>query len=270
MEHLTKQQIVLVTILTSFVTSIATGIVVVSLIDTPTQERNVVQTINRVVERTIEKVVTPEIPQQQASVIETVKTITVPAEDLIASATEKSISSIGILRLVQKNSEPSFVSLGAIVSRDGVFMTDASSVNEISKYTVTLYGQKEAIPVQRVYIPKNSSVAFLKLDIKPEQKITPLEFADPNTFKPGQTLLVYNGRDIVKVNSALVDAIQKNDTTTTHISTTQSSQLSSGAVSVNLQGLLSGIHISEDVIKGTEFPFMTSSGLKEVLGAIVW
>ena len=54
MEQLTKQQIVLVTLLVGFVTSITTGIVTVSLMNQ--SPKGVSQTITQVVERTIERV----------------------------------------------------------------------------------------------------------------------------------------------------------------------------------------------------------------------
>ena len=55
MEHLSKSQIVLLTLLVSFVTSIATGIVTVSLMDQAPPA--IAQTVNRIIERTVEKVV---------------------------------------------------------------------------------------------------------------------------------------------------------------------------------------------------------------------
>ena len=51
MEHLTKQQIILLTLLVSFVTSIATGIVTVSLINQA--PANTTNTIERVIENTV-------------------------------------------------------------------------------------------------------------------------------------------------------------------------------------------------------------------------
>jgi len=64
-KDLNKSQLVLLTLLVSFVVSIATGITTVALMD-QNQVKTVPQTINRVIQRTIERVVTPE-PQIEES-----------------------------------------------------------------------------------------------------------------------------------------------------------------------------------------------------------
>ncbi|HEY9583025.1 MAG TPA: serine protease [Candidatus Paceibacterota bacterium] len=77
LEELTKTQIVLLTLFVSFVTSIATGIVTVTLMDqAPT---DVTRTINRVVERTVEKVVPGE-----TKIVERIKEISNPTESDLA------------------------------------------------------------------------------------------------------------------------------------------------------------------------------------------
>src|SRR4051812_13998627 len=65
MEDLTKQQVVLLTLLVSFVTSMATGIITVSLMDQA--PAGVTQIINRVVEHTIERVAS-ETPTSNTAV----------------------------------------------------------------------------------------------------------------------------------------------------------------------------------------------------------
>ena len=85
-EKLTKMQIVLLTLLVSFVASIATGIVTVTLMDqTPPV---MVQTLNRVVERTVERVV-PNDTKQGASIITKETTVVVKEEDLITDSINK-------------------------------------------------------------------------------------------------------------------------------------------------------------------------------------
>ena len=79
MEDLNKNQIILLTLLVSFITSIATGIVTVSLFEQAPQ--GVTRTINRVVERTVERVV----PGETTSIIKEVPVI-VTEEELIVKA----------------------------------------------------------------------------------------------------------------------------------------------------------------------------------------
>ncbi len=80
-EDLTKTQLLLLTLLVNFVTSIATGVLTVSLLDQapPT----VIQTVNRIVDHTIEQVTT-EVP-----VIRNVPVEAPSTEDLLTSAIAK-------------------------------------------------------------------------------------------------------------------------------------------------------------------------------------
>src|SRR3989344_1318560 len=128
MEGLTKQQIVLVALLIAFVTSIATGIVTVALMDQAPP--GVTRTINRVVERTIEKVL--PAPSQQAAAVVTKETIVVKEDDLVVKAVEQNsksiISIIGVYGEGDYKQE-SFLGNGLVVGKDGLVATDASFTN---------------------------------------------------------------------------------------------------------------------------------------------
>src|SRR3989337_2996687 len=91
MEELSKSQIVLLTLLISFVTSIATGIVTVSLMDQAPPV--IAQTVNRVIEHTIETVASSTPAKSQPAAASTIvtqeKTVIVQESNLISQAVAK-------------------------------------------------------------------------------------------------------------------------------------------------------------------------------------
>lgn len=122
-EKLTKSQIVLLTLLVSFVTSIATGIVAVSLMDQAPPA--ITQTINRVVERTVERVV-PSESQAAATVVTEEKTVIVKESDLIAQAVTRIAPSIVRVYRVA-GEEETLVAIGTAIS-DTHVITDGTAI----------------------------------------------------------------------------------------------------------------------------------------------
>src|SRR3989344_6281491 len=122
LEHLNRAQIILLTLLVSFVTSIATGIVTVTLLDQA--PKGVTQTINRIVERTVERVVPEVSTSQVATVKET--TIVVKEEDLITDSIAKNQGTLVriLARPVALPDVPSdVVGVGIVLNTEGLVAT---------------------------------------------------------------------------------------------------------------------------------------------------
>ncbi|MEN9524300.1 MAG: hypothetical protein RL536_369 [Candidatus Parcubacteria bacterium] len=170
MEQLSKHQLILVALLVSFVTSLATGIFTVSLMNQAPQ--SVVQTINQVVE----KMVTP----QNA----TVTTALAPkVEDKVPSAVENVTKSIVKLHVANSST---VLGLGVVVSKTGVVITDKSVVNESTQIRAFFADGRD---VQMILIQSqiNGDVVFLIPTANSVQVFTPITFS-PNP-KIGQTVL---------------------------------------------------------------------------------
>jgi len=201
MEDLTKQQMVLLTLLVSFVTSIATGIITVALLAEAPPE--VPQTVNRIIERTIERVVPDETTPDQPTRIETITkevTVTLKEDDLFTSAVEKNIGKIARVFADGSATGTKSMAIATLLSRDGVLIADRGGLLVegafLPKYIVIFSDGTTAhaeILGRDTYKETNlESIAFLKLD---EAKKLPDPVGWTGTIDPklGQTVAVVGG-----------------------------------------------------------------------------
>lgn len=211
MEGLTKQQIVLVTLLVSFVTSIATGIVTVALMDQAPP--GVTQNINRIVERTIEKVAPSS---NQAAAVVTKETVVVKEDDLVVAAVEKNTKSlVSIFKTVGQGNiqTEAFAGNGLVVSKEGLVATDAAAVSTLDgsqnppvQNLKATFSDGAVLPLTTVSSDGATGITFLKpmIDDKTKNTVfTPASFADAGSLKLGQTVIALGG-DKVSVAVGIV------------------------------------------------------------------
>lgn len=201
MEDLTKTQIILLSLLVSFITSIATGIMTVSLLsEAPI---GVTQTINRVVERTIEKVA----PDTQEKVREV--TVVVKEDDFVVDALKKNQG--GLFRIYERDSEgkESFYGMGVAIAHDSLLYTDTSGMSEKKKYFVVSDKGGRHLLNTSLLSEKNQ---FQGLKIENDTannalKVTPFPLADPDSLSLGQTVILLSGKDRDQVTVGLVSSL---------------------------------------------------------------
>jgi len=200
MNDLNAQQIVLLTLLVSFVTSIATGITTVSLLEQAPAP--VTQTINRVVEKTIETITSADSGGSTVTKTPTkeVTTVVVNNEELTIGAVSKNSQSL--VRIYQKISGvDTFVGLGIIFDKSGRIVTDASVIQKSGKYTAVYSTGKYVMTVG--YRELNDPYAILKISDGQNAPIdfSPASFSDSQNLKLAQSVISLSG-----VNSNTVAA----------------------------------------------------------------
>lgn len=228
MENLTKQQIVLLTLLVSFVTSIATGIVSVSLLSQEPQ--GVTQTINRVVEKTIERVVT--VPNQGAVV--TKETVVVNSEDLTVSSIEKNSKSLvriykKVLEAPEAVAKDVFVGVGFVLGKDGLLVTGVGIGKEGGSY-FGVFPDGTQLVLSKVEREEEASI-FLFRAVKPEKSdftFFPVVLGDSDKIKLGQTVISLGGNLKNNVSLGIISGFRREEEKTT--ATTTSSGVPSGEI----------------------------------------
>lgn len=264
MEDLTKNQIVLLTLLVSFVTSIATGVITTSLLAEAPQ--SVTQTINRVVEHTIEKVA-----PTATSTKETVKEVTVvKEEDAIINSIDKSVQAVVRIRgPVGLDGSQGLYALGVVVSKDGLVLTDKRLLVSTGSYTVTLQ-DGSVLPATLLQYNENDNLVLFR--IKPDQAHVTFRFAPISTtdLKLGQTIIALLGRDknsiaIGRVTSSSQRTEKDAKVTYSVMTDINPANEIQGSPLFNLSGELVGLKTSLDDLSIPDGTYTTSIPLKKTL-----
>lgn len=187
MKDLNKSQLILLALLISFITSIATGIVTVTLLQqAPT---SVTTPINRIVRQTVEKIV-PGVTTSQ--------TVVVKEEDLVVDAIAKNKASIfSIIKDgVKEDGQLGEISAGKgfAVSNNNILVADGWLVSAPGSY----YVENESGKFYADFITADpKGFAFLKIG-NPLKKENKLSFTIPSVgdiskMKAGQKIIIYGG-----------------------------------------------------------------------------
>lgn len=262
-ERLSKSQIVLLTLLVSFVTSIATGIVTVSLMDQAPPA--IAQTVNRIIERTVEKMV-PATGQPAAAaqtVITTEKTVVIKESDLVADAVKRVQPSL--VRLYTSISEnASFLGLGIVLDDKGSIIVDASSLGDETD-PVIMFQDGSRVGSFVAWRHQGAGTALLRPATTTVDGVA-LTFtpAKLSVTRPtlGQTTVALSGKSVPRIADGLVTAvIQLAEGGELIVDTNISRELIlAGSPLINTDGAIIGVSTSVSRT-ASQGGFMSSSSL---------
>lgn len=221
MEHITRQQTILIALLVAIITAISTSVATVSLLDNPSSI--VTPTIYKVIEKSIETVT--NIP----SVKEAVSSVK-PAPSAPAQISPSDIASNGaksIVRIYDKSGpEKKFVSLGiAVGGKNGVLATSDASHTASSQYiAVTNDGKEIKATFSKAGIVGGLSFFTLNYDAGEKSKVPPIQIKDSSGLKLGSNVVALGGKESGNVVSTGIIAefapLQGRAATTTDMMTT--------------------------------------------------
>lgn len=203
MEHLTRQQIILLALFVSFFSSIATGIVVVSLMDQSTPTPTVTQTINRIVERTVEKA----SPSQPSG-----KEIVIVKDDqaIINAISNVNKSIVRITGVASDATTDRYVGIGIIASDSGKIIADLQSVAPGESLYAHLDGGN-TVSVSYISTDPDTQLSLFQADQSNDPRSTraysPVLLGDSDSVKLGQAVIFISGYKTPIVATGIVSSI---------------------------------------------------------------
>lgn len=241
LEKLTKHQIILLTLLISFVTSIATGIVTVSLMNQA--PAGVTRVINQIVERTVETVV----PADQGATTGSIQTTVVVKEDDLA-AQSIAAAQKAIVRIVPRGSND-LAARGIIIDSGGAALTDrgALATYGTERFDAILPSGQRVPAVLRS--DQAGPIAIIDLVVGTSTGFTPASMGKLSDLKLGQSVIRIGGGGADTVGVGVIASLPLG-TNTIEASV---SSATAGSVLITIFGDVIGLTTSGSQALGSDF-----------------
>lgn len=279
MEDLNKSQIILLAIFITLVTAAATGVVTVTLMDQAPP--GITQTVNRVVERTVERVISPgsvekteikQIVKEDDAIVASIKLVrpsivSVSREkaEVVAETSENAETnetnvnieeqqaslSGGVNNLISSNEDKRFISENSAQSRTGFYISSEGMVVTSSD----VVGAEGSVYNVSFSDGKKISAELLKNDIElgiaifsaPAKSVVPIKAISADQLSLGQTIISV-GLDY-GFNSVAIGYISQyksgNASTTSMFKTNIDTNPSfNGRPIIDMSGYLVGVHVN--------------------------
>lgn len=251
-EKLSKSQIVLLTILVSFVSSVATGIVTVSLMEQAPPA--ITQTVNRIVERTIETVASESQAASPATTI-VEKSVIVREGELIARAVKGIEPSI--VRLFTPGRDDAgrdiqlFVGIAVVANASGTLIADAGTPTDRLtglrsdgvRVPLTLLERKDGAKTITLQAPSEAEVAVEEGRIETKAISWTAASFGKSAVQLGETIVVIGGRDATKVATGIISSADTGKNTLT--ADVAADAYGAGSPLLNVDGQVIGIATRE-------------------------
>ncbi len=239
-KDLNKPQLILLAVLLSFITSIATGITTVTLMQQA--PASFTAPMNNVIKQTIEKI-------QQVEGKTVTQTVVVKEEDLVVDAIAKNKSAIFIVSKEAQDVDGKTIEVSAgrgfAVSTDGTVVVDANQVSDKGVY----YLKNDSGKFKTNFISTDKAgFSLLKIgdavDGKSKVAFTVPAFGDLDKMKVGQKIIVVGS----SISSYIFEGNDINITKT-----------SAGGLVLNLDGEALGIALSLDTTNFASIKTITNA-----------
>lgn len=240
-KDLNKSQLIMLAILLSFVTSIATGITTVTLMEQAPD--SVTAPINRVVRQTVEKIVPGSTKTE---------TVIIKEEDLVVDAIAKNKSALfSVTKEVFDPEKGDIVEVSAgkgfVVSADGIIASDGGLVYGNETYFV----KNDSGKFKASFISKQDGFSLLKIgnptDETSKINFTLPVFGDIEKIKIGQKIIVFGD----SISSSIFDG-----NSDINLSVTKST---AGGIVMNLDGEVIGMALSGEASSFVPMSLITKS-----------